>query len=354
MCSGRSMNFDPSSSARRLTAGPRSSVTTETSATATAMATTSQAVRAPRTPPRVTGRSPASRHAYSTTASTAPASTDCPSVTATDTTRPAWAARSSFSIFIASTTTSPCRAADRVAGRDQHAHHLAGHRRQRPAGGRRRPPPRRCAAPATLAGAYHDGDSLPADVDIEARRRRSAAPRPRSGSGWGRRRRRDRQAATTSSSPTRAASTRYGVPSSVDPPPVAVALHQHPSGALADRHVVLQRLTSAPRRAPGGSRRLRRPASPPPARGCRSSSMQGGRHGREVERLGARRAGRARRCASASFRSMKLVSNAAGQEVRVVQHPAEERDGGLDADARRTRPAPAASAPARGRGRRPR
>ena len=46
-------------------------------------------------------------HDYSTTASTAPASTDWPSATAIDITRPSFEARSSFSIFIASTTMSP-------------------------------------------------------------------------------------------------------------------------------------------------------------------------------------------------------------------------------------------------------
>ena len=48
-----------------------------------------------------------SRVCYSTTTSGVPASTDCPSDTNTSRTRPSRAARSSFSIFIASTTTSP-------------------------------------------------------------------------------------------------------------------------------------------------------------------------------------------------------------------------------------------------------
>ena len=46
---------------------------------------------------------------YSTTIKTAPASTDSPSATRTSDTVPAFCDRSSFSIFIASTTTSPCR-----------------------------------------------------------------------------------------------------------------------------------------------------------------------------------------------------------------------------------------------------
>src|ERR1051325_9998013 len=47
---------------------------------------------------------------YSTVINTACASTVIPSVTRTSATRPSFGARSSFSIFIASTTTRPCRA----------------------------------------------------------------------------------------------------------------------------------------------------------------------------------------------------------------------------------------------------
>ena len=53
---------------------------------------------------------------YSITISTRPASTDVPGVTATSLTRPAFGERSSFSIFIASTTTTPCRAATASPG----------------------------------------------------------------------------------------------------------------------------------------------------------------------------------------------------------------------------------------------
>ena len=59
----------------------------------------------------------------------APASTDAPGATATSLTRPALGERSSFSIFIASTTTSGWRRFDRVAGGDQHADDAPGHRR---------------------------------------------------------------------------------------------------------------------------------------------------------------------------------------------------------------------------------
>ena len=53
---------------------------------------------------------------YSTTTSTRPASTDMPSVTGTSLTRPAFGDRSSFSIFIASTTTTGWRAATSSPG----------------------------------------------------------------------------------------------------------------------------------------------------------------------------------------------------------------------------------------------
>ena len=66
MCIGRLMNFDPSISARRRTAGPRSRVTSDTSSTATATATTSQTARAPRTA-ATTDRRSARRTACPTT-----------------------------------------------------------------------------------------------------------------------------------------------------------------------------------------------------------------------------------------------------------------------------------------------
>src|SRR4051812_1560783 len=50
---------------------------------------------------------------HSSTISMAPASTDAPSVARTSVTVPAARVRSSFSIFIASTTTTPCRASTR-------------------------------------------------------------------------------------------------------------------------------------------------------------------------------------------------------------------------------------------------
>ena len=74
--------------------------------------------------------------------STRPASTDVPAATATSLTRPAFGERSSFSIFIASTTTTGWRALDLVAGGDEHADDAAGHGRERPSA--RRAPRRRC------------------------------------------------------------------------------------------------------------------------------------------------------------------------------------------------------------------
>ncbi len=56
-----------------------------------------------------------------------PASTDIPAVTLTSFTRPARGALSSFSIFIASTTTTPWRADNLVSRFDEHTDHAAGH-----------------------------------------------------------------------------------------------------------------------------------------------------------------------------------------------------------------------------------
>src|SRR4029077_8524478 len=63
-----------------------------------------------REPARVSVDRLEERFHYSTTSSTAPASTDWPSRTDTSRTRPSRAAFSSFSIFMASTTTRPWRA----------------------------------------------------------------------------------------------------------------------------------------------------------------------------------------------------------------------------------------------------
>jgi hypothetical protein len=112
MCIGRSMKVEPRVSARFFSAGPRSTVTPVTTATASA---TAAVATTRRTMTRVrcvsgcenTAGSDFSVTFYSITTSTVCASTEAPSATRTSRTVPARGARSSFSIFMASTTTTP-------------------------------------------------------------------------------------------------------------------------------------------------------------------------------------------------------------------------------------------------------
>ena len=114
------------------------------------------------------------------TTSSAPASTDCPSCTCTSATVPSRPARSSFSIFIASTTTSGCRACDRVARlRPARGRPCPASARRRAAGPTGRAPPSSCAAPAPPA-VERDRDRHRPDVHVElAGRPDRARSRPR-------------------------------------------------------------------------------------------------------------------------------------------------------------------------------
>ena len=122
MCIGRSMYFVPSRSARSRRLGPRSTVNTVTRMrrddgdddgqqaqqdTAEAALARRRLRRAPASVPAVSGACVLVHCVYSITTSTRPASTDVPGVTLTSLTVPAFGERSSFSIFIASTTTTP-------------------------------------------------------------------------------------------------------------------------------------------------------------------------------------------------------------------------------------------------------
>ncbi len=124
MCIGRSRYFDPAVSARLRSAGPRSivSVATRTAATSATRSpsTRSTGWRRRRVGGGATGAGAGSAagcsgggrdssSTYSITTSTAPASTESPAVAVTCLIRPALGDRSSFSIFIASTTTSGWR-----------------------------------------------------------------------------------------------------------------------------------------------------------------------------------------------------------------------------------------------------
>ena len=82
----------------------------------------------------------------------APASTDWPSRTCSSATTAVAGARSSFSIFIASMTTSGCRPRTSVSGLDEHPHDLARHRR-----GQALRPPIRLRPPSLLPAACAAG-----------------------------------------------------------------------------------------------------------------------------------------------------------------------------------------------------
>ena len=87
------------------------------------------------------GRSGLVHPRYSTTTSRRPASTEAPAWTSTCLTVPALGDRSSFSIFMASTTTSGLSGLDLVPGVHEHAQHLAGHGRRHPRAPVAAPPP---------------------------------------------------------------------------------------------------------------------------------------------------------------------------------------------------------------------
>ena len=144
MCSGRSMYFEPSFSAlaheRRAEvdseegdhdAGDDRDDEREQSETEAAPCAASAA--APALPESSGGSAGICSGSidpdYSITMSTRPPSTDIPGATATCFTRPAFGERSSFSIFIASTTITAWRAVDLVTLGDQDADHTARHRR---------------------------------------------------------------------------------------------------------------------------------------------------------------------------------------------------------------------------------
>ena len=104
--------------------------------------------------------------------------------TATSLTRPAFGERSSFSIFIASTTTTRLARLDLVARRDQHADDAAGHRRRRPvcspcARAAGSAPPRPVRRPLTDTATVR-----PVELARAARRARRPAPAARAPLAW--------------------------------------------------------------------------------------------------------------------------------------------------------------------------
>ena len=120
MCIGRPMRFEPSRSASPRSPGPRSTVSVATIATASVTANTT-------TPSFVKRNAKCDRmrskrlnlsgivilcdlRSIRSTTSTAPVSTAAPGTTSTSFTTPSLGVRSSFSIFIASTTTTACLA----------------------------------------------------------------------------------------------------------------------------------------------------------------------------------------------------------------------------------------------------
>ena len=158
----------------------------------------------------------------------------------------------------------------------------------------------------------------------------------------------DRPAATASRRRPRAASTRCGAPSSVTRHRVAVALHQHAAGAVADGHVVLHdalpqaldaRLLTP---AAGGA-----PAAPPPTAAPAAAPV-------------CKAAATAARSASSGARRLERRAVALGQLAvdeggvecgrpgsRRRRAPTGRTGWWSGCRPPRTRPAPAASAPAR-------
>ena len=270
-------------------------------------------------------RSPA--HRYSTTARPLPRRPTALRATAIAATRPARAARSSFSIFIASTTTRPCRGCHRVARLDEHPHDLAGHRRGDALRARAHAP----AAPRRRrAGRSGDRHRHLSAVDVHVERRpASCRLRRRPARSAGRARAAaDEQRQQAPSMPRGV--HRSGVAVDGDRarprPPAAPA-----PCACARRCATLYCIaTSAPRRAPAGAsgsawrdgrRRARRCASA----ACSAAAMAASSSSSAV---GVSKGSPSR---SASIAVDERGVETPGHEIRIVEHPAEERDRGLDA-----------------------